>query len=212
MGLDANSSQQSNQSVSTSQSGTYLDMNQYAYLGSLYDQAFGATNTAGAQQAAQQASGFTAPALTTGLAGLTSLTDPTSQIQAQEQALATGLGNLFSQEINPAIESGAIATGGFGGGRQGVAQGVAAGQIADAYTTGLADITAQANQTALAASGMMPALTDSLYSTFLNPQLAAFDPLVQLAGILGAPTILSQMSSQSTSSGQGESAGFGFNL
>lgn len=80
------------------------------------------------------------------------LGNPTGQIAAQSRSLRSGLKEQFAEEINPAISGSAIAAGGFGGGRQGVAQGQAAGEIADAYTQGLGQITADANNLALGAT------------------------------------------------------------
>ncbi len=103
----------------------------------------GLTSLQGAQREMQ-------PSLET----LRGLMDPTAQISAQSKSLKSGLGELFREELNPAIRGDAIAAGGFGGGRQGVAQGQAVGELADAYTQGLGSITAQANAQAGQSAGM----------------------------------------------------------
>ena len=132
------------------------------------------------------------------IAANNALVDPTAQIAAQEASLATGLGNLFNNEINPAIESQSLSTGGFGGGRQGVAQGVAAGQIADAYTTGLGDITARANSQAGNAINMSSGLANF-----------TMDQIAQAGQILGSPTVLQSGGTQSQSFNQAVSESFG---
>ena len=119
------------------------------------------------------------------------LLDPSRQIRAQTDSLRSGLGRLFSDEINPAIENAAIASGGFGGGRQGVAQGVAAGQLGDAFTQGLGDITARANAQAQVAIGAAPGLAQAGVGAAAAPSQFGFDQLGQFAGLVGAPTILS---------------------
>lgn len=112
----------------------------------------------GAQQNQSQ------PALTT-LAGLM---DSRGQIAAQSASLKSGLGELFSEEINPALKGNAIAAGGFGGGRQGVAQGQAAGELMDSYTQGLGDITAGANAQAAAAAQGYSGILEGLRSSVLG--------------------------------------------
>jgi len=119
------------------------------------------------------------------------LFDPAAQIAAQTSSLKSGLGSLFKNEINPAIENAAIASGGFGGGRQGVAQGVAAGQLGDAFTSGLGDITARANAQAQVAIGAAPGLAEAGIGAAAAPGQFGFDQLGQFAQLVGAPTVLS---------------------
>ncbi len=118
------------------------------------------------------------------------LFDPGAQIKAQTDSLRFGLGKLFTDEINPAIENAAIASGGFGGGRQGVAQGVAAGQLGNAFTQGLGDITARANAQAQVAIGAAPGLAQAGVGAAAAPSQFGFDQLGQFAQLLGAPTVL----------------------
>lgn len=120
-------------------------------------------------------------------------------------ALKTGLGELFRDEINPAITSRAVAGGTLGGGRQGVAQGVAAGKLGTAYTKGAADIFAsdQAAKDAAAgtlisgrntAAGIGLSSLPSLFSVAEGGLNAASLPYATLAGILGGPTVLGSSS------------------
>lgn len=109
------------------------------------------------------------------LAAMRQQMNPTRQIQAQGRSLQSGLGEMFREELNPAIRGNAIAAGGFGGGRQGVAQGQAVGELADAYTQGLGDITANANAQALGASQGYAGILDSLRQRALQATGAAGD-------------------------------------
>lgn len=134
------------------------------------------------------------------------LTD-TGARDAQLGALKSGLGELFRDEINPAITSRAVAGGTLGGGRQGVAQGVAAGKIAQQYQQGAASIFAsdqaqrdQAAGTLIAgrnqAAGVGASLIPSLLTTAQAGLGAPLSPYAALAGILGGPTVLGESSSE----------------
>lgn len=112
-----------------------------------------------------------APALRT----LKGLMDPSAQVAAQSRSLKTGLSNLFAEELNPAIRGNAIAAGGFGGGRQGVAQGQAVGQIADSYREGLGDIVAGANAQAAGAAGGYADIMSNIRSGALSATGARAD-------------------------------------
>lgn len=189
-----------------SQNSSYVDPYQQAYLNSMYGQAMGLNNPGATQSAAYGAQGAMLPGMQQAYGAISGLTDTRTQIAQGRQSLQAGLGNLFQQEIMPGLQSDALASGGFGGGRQGVAEGVAAGQIADSYTAGLGDITARANQTAVGAASQLPGLGQALYNAYTSPTMAGFDSLGRLAQILGAPTILNQGTSQSTSGSASESA------
>jgi hypothetical protein len=185
---------------------SFIAKQQLPYLENLWQQAQGVADPNAVTQAAQGVADFSSPMMRQAMTSVFGLTNPQAQIDAQAASLQSGLGDLFRNEINPAIQTNAIAAGGFGGGRQGVAEGVAAGQLANAYTQGYGDIVGRANQTALGASGMMPGMMQGLYDTETLPSMAGFDPLTTLAAILGSPTVLGK------SSGKGKSAGFGFGV
>lgn len=159
------------------------------------------------------------------------LTD-TSARDAQLGALKTGLGELFRDEINPAITSRAVAGGTLGGGRQGVAQGVAAGKLGQAYQQGAASIfaTDQAQRDAAAsalisgrntAAGIGLSSLPGLFNVAEGGLNAAQSPYATLAGILGGPTVLGSSSEIaaalsrafgedfSSSSSKGKSLSFG---
>lgn len=196
-----NSSTSQNASRNVSNSDSFVDPNQSPFLRGLYGLSSGFANPQGQQGAAAQAGYVNNPALQRSITGISALTDPNAQIAAQTKSLQSGLGRLFREEINPGIESSAISAGGLGGGRQGVAQGVATGQLASAYTEGVGDIVARANQTATSAGAILPQLTQSLLQSRLAPQTAGMDVLGQLSQILGSPTVLQRSRADATASG-----------
>lgn len=182
----------------------------YGAAGNLFGQISGGAQAQG-MQLSDQLSG-----LGQGFLGqMQGLSDPSAQIAAQEKSLSTGLGNLFSQQINPAISSQAIGAGGFGGSRQGVAQGQAIGQLGQAYTEGLGDITARANNQALQAQGMGIGSLPGMFDLGMAGYNSQWSPLQQYAGLLGGPTVLTQsagtsygeQSSQSKNKGSSWNAG-----
>lgn len=182
----ANSFNNSNQAASS-----FIDKTQAPYLQAMYEQAMGAANPQGVTSAAQGASNSIIPGMQSAFDSIAAMTNPNGQIEAQSQSLKSGLGSMFREELMPAIKAGAIGSGGFGGGRQGVAEGQAVGQIADAYTAGYGDIVASARANALGAAQTIPGLAQGLYSSATAPQMAGLDALSRLASILGSPTVLS---------------------
>lgn len=196
--LNSNSSNQS-------QSSSFVNPSQSQFLASLYGDATAAADPAAAGRAAGKTTALTLPGMRSDFTKLGALTDPSKQIATQTAALKTGLGSLFAEEINPAIQTEALATGGFGGGRQGVAEGVATGQLADAFTTGVADITANANQTALDAVGARSSLAQSIFGQAVGAETAGLTPLQMLSGILGPATVLQKSKSTGKSKSRGRS-------
>ncbi|MEO8467974.1 MAG: hypothetical protein ABI640_21860 [Gammaproteobacteria bacterium] len=149
------------------------------------------------------------------------LTDTSARDQ-QLGALSSGLGDLFRNQLNPAITGNAVSVGGLGGSRQGVAQGVAAGQIAQQYQQGAASIYAsdQAQRDAAAgtlingknqAAGVGIQGIQSQLGVAQAGLGAPLSPYTQLAGILGPATTLTtagstdSASSSSTSTAQSQS-------
>lgn len=208
MSMGASSSQSQNQSQQSSES--YIAPNQLGYLTNLWGQAQGQANPGAAAGAASAANQFTQPFQQQAMQALGGLTDPSAQIAAQSASLQQGLGQMWNEQLLPGIESNAIAAGGYGGGRQGVAQAQAAGQLGQAFTQGYGDIVARANQQALAAASAMPGAAQGYMQNQVYPTTAGFDPLARLAAILGSPTVLQQ--SQGTSSGSSSSSGFEFGI
>jgi hypothetical protein len=137
------------------------------------------------------------------------LTDTTARDE-QLGALKTGLGDLFRNELNPAITGRAVATGTLGGGRQGVAQGQAANAVARQYSQGAADIIGRDQLARDNAAGTLGALSTARASAGiagLSPMLEAaqaglgapLSPYAALSQIIGGPTVLTQQGSQDTS-------------
>lgn len=197
-GTDQSTSFGQNQSTS----GSYIDPTQGGFLQNLWGQASGLADPQGVQANIQNTLGQIMPGLQGTFQNLQGLTDPSQTIATQSQALQQGLGNLFNNEILPGIKGDAIASGGFGGGRQGVAEGVATGQLANSFTSGLADITSAANSQALQASQQLGTLGQGIMGLSQAGQTAGMDILSQLAGILGGPTVLQQSESAGTTGSQ----------
>jgi len=207
-------------SASQGVSQSFIDPTQAGHLGNLWEDAAGYSNPAAATRASKNLVGEVMPGLRQAYGATTALTDPSKLIKAQTGSLKAGLGDLFREEINPAIEGGAIATGGFGGGRQGVAQGVATGQLADTFAQGYGDIVAGARETALNAGEAAGTLGQGIYNLGMMPSMAGLGQLQQYANLLGSPTVLSQMmnasrtrsgsKSRSASAMRSESSGWDF--
>lgn len=133
-------------------------------------------------------------------------------LEEQIAALRDDAGRLFTEELNPAITSRAVAGGTLGGGRQGVAQGLAMEATQREFLRGATElrardveqrdaIAAQVAGNSLTAAntglGALPGLLD-LLERGNNSELGVFGAL---SSILGGPTTLSESSSfgQSTS-------------
>jgi hypothetical protein len=136
-------------------------------------------------------------------------------------SMKTDAGNLFSDQINPAITSRAVAGGTLGGGRQGVAQGVAAAQVANDFTRNAAQIRYSdvQNKDAIAANvagnsiaaagtglGALPGMLD-IFERGQNAELAPYSSLSQ---ILGGPTTLSSSESSNFAESTAQSAADAF--
>lgn len=155
-------------------------------------------------------------------AGTNYMTDRLNDDSGVEDIIAsmrTDAGALFSEELNPAITSRAVAGGTLGGGRQGVAQGVAQAQVARDFTSQAAGLryadkqskdaiaaNIAGNSIAAASTGLgaLPGMLDILE----RGQNAELAPYSNLAGILGGPTTLTSATDFSRSIS--ESAGDAF--
>ena len=135
------------------------------------------------------------------------------QLDQQIDALGGDIGRFLSEEVNPAIRSRGVAAGAYGGGRQQVAQGKAAGAALEEFQRGAIDLRARdlasrdaaaselmTGRTAAAGTGLA-ALPD-LFGLAQGGAQAGMAPYLALAQILGGPTVLQQSSSfdESTSS------------
>ncbi len=161
----------SNKSSSESSGRSFVDPSQAPFLNFLRNMALGQAQGAMGQQGALQ--GVSQGLLGQGqqfLGNLQGLGSPAMQQQQMGQ-LTANLGQAFQQQVLPGIRRGAVATGTLGGGRQGVAEGVAAGQFGQALTSGFTDIMANAErmrlgaaQTGLGSLGSMMGIAGAPYT------------------------------------------------
>lgn len=137
-------------------------------------------------------------------------------LDQQINLLREDTGRLFSEQLNPAITSRAVAGGTLGGGRQGVAQGLASEAAARTFTEGATQLRANdmnlrdaaamsiatnSLQGASTGLGALPSLLD-LATDSASPELGIYS---KLASILGGPTILSTSMAEAFSKSFGES-------
>lgn len=142
------------------------------------------------------------------------LSSSDQSLAAQLQELKANTGDLFNEQLLPGITARAVGSGNLGGGREGVAQGLAIKDAAKAYSTGAASLIASSqaqkdqiaaqvasNSLASAQTGLsaLPQLFD-LMTSGNNAELGVYS---NLASILGGPTVLG--ASQSTSQNTGYS-------
>ena len=155
-------------------------------------------------------------------------------LNSQIQSLGQQIGQNFQNQILPGLQSGANQVGGLGGGRHQIAQGLAAQGAQQAFGQGAAALgsanfgqqlgAAQALQGgalqggALAGQGVSQQFgagqaglgsLGGLFNLGQAPFQQAFNPLQNFAGLVGAPTVLSQNQGQNTSSGFNFNAGLG---
>jgi len=194
---------------------SFVDQGQQPFLQQLYRGQQGLSQGAYARPAAfasRENQGF----LNNAMRVTNELMNPAEQIAAQEASLKAGLSNLFGNTLMPQIASQSVLAGGLGGGRQGVAQANAMGELGQAYTQGLGDITARANQQAGMAAQFMPTLASANMQNRMAPILARAQSLQDRAGILGGPTVLQRSmaenmgANRSFSRGQSSSYGRSF--
>jgi hypothetical protein len=128
----------------------------------------------------------------------------------QIQQLQTDTGKLFSEQLNPQITADAVAGGNLGGGRQGVAQGMAMQTLADNFSRQATAIRAgdQSSKDAVASQIAQNSLTAANTGLGALPGLlsvesqganANMDVYGKLAQIFGGPTTLTSSKSGSIS-------------
>jgi hypothetical protein len=234
-GYSGSESGDTSRSISEGFGGGSSSSNQAIAFEDLYKQLYGgATNAANnvamqapqLQQAAQQlfTGGSQFLQSLNGNAGSNYMTERLSGPSPVEDIIAsmkTDAGNLFREELNPAITSRAVASGALGGGRQGVAQGIAQGKVADDFTRNAAalrysDVQAKdaiaanvaGNSIAAANTGLgsLPGMLD-LVERGQNAELA---PYGSLSSILGGPTTLTSAESSDFSRTTAQSAADAF--
>lgn len=217
-----------------------LDVSNQSVFGSdlftqLYGDAFGATGKVAAGLPTFQGDAATLFSGGTGFlnsllspdAGSSYLTDRLSGnddiLQQQIGGLSSDLSKFFSEQLLPQITSDSIMSGTLGGGREGVAQGTAAGEVARQFQQGVTSLrsTNQAQKDAAAgvlsnartqAAGVgLGALPGVLGLSQANLQSSIL-PQQLLAQILGNPTTLTQSfgTSHATSTSKSKQGGFNF--
>jgi len=212
MSVGGNKSTSTNSALSQSQNSSFLDPFQQQQFQQMIGQAGNFLNPQGAQNAVYGAESGNLAAGTAARDRMAGLGDPSGQIAAQDASLQEGLGQLFSNQIMPSIQGNAIAAGGLGGGRQGVAEGQAAGDIASAYAQARGDIVARANQGATQANALIPGMNQSIAGSALGQYGGGMDMLGMFSQLLGQPQVLSQGSASSGNSSTSKSSGFSFGL
>lgn len=141
-------------------------------------------------------------------------------LQENIAGLEEDVGRLFSERLNPAITSRAVAGGTLGGGRQGVAQGLATETAAREFTRGAlalrtsdmqmrdqaaAQVAANSLSAASTGLGALPSLLD-LTERGQNAELGVYS---SLSSILGGPTVMTEAGQQSRSVADAFSRSFG---
>jgi hypothetical protein len=113
------------------------------------------------------------------------------QLAAQIEQQQFGVTENLQQNLLPLIGGGAQASGQRGGSRQGVAEGIALRDASRQQSNIATDLTGQAQQRQLGALSFAPQIGN-----------LGFQPLQNLAGLIGSPTVLGRGkgSSQSKSS------------
>lgn len=137
------------------------------------------------------------------------LTGNNPALQEQIDLLRQDTGQFFNENINPAITSRAVAGGTLGGGRQGVAQGIAADAAGRSFASGAATLRANdlnardaaamavsSNSVAAANTGLgaLPGLLD-VATRGVEAPLTSYSAL---ASIMGGPTTLTSSFSDAT--------------
>lgn len=161
--------------------------NLYARADALQQQQFGQTGQIARQNLAPiQAAGF--PAWQQAVSGQVN--------PAQLSAGLEAMGTQFSRETLPQIRGGAMQSGGLGGSRQGIAEGLAAGELARQQRGLFADLSGQASQRQMGALQLAP----SMFDLSMAPTRAEWLPLQMGAGALGGTTVLGSGSSSGSGS------------
>lgn len=204
-------------SSQSSKMNSFISPDQLPFLKDLWSQAtgqilgegLGAADTAGGQRLMGDV--YQNPFMQ----GIQQFARPDNQmVQNNMNLLGHGLTQNLQNNLLPTIANTAIQSGGFGGGRQGVAQGLALQGTQQAFQQGSADIMNnaynQAQQAAL--GGGQLAMQNALGGVGALGQLQQqqLAPLMSLAQILGSPTVLQSSKSKGGSSSTSSNFGFGF--
>ncbi len=152
---------------------------------------------------------------TQGLAAMGQVGGGNPYLMQNMDALGAGINKQLGY-ANQGLSVGAVQSGGFGGGRQGVAQGMMIGEGLDAFQQGASSLLNQSSQRSLDANQALGGLQNqaamggmqgagNIFEMGMNPLMAQWLPLQMQSGLLGGNI----MDSSSTSSSSSFSAGGG---
>jgi hypothetical protein len=227
MGMSGGTSSQSSDSNSYgyNQSLAQSMQNVWGPQGQALESLFGQAGNLQRQQqgtvpgAAQRLGNQVNPAANFGLEQMRQFANPNSALaQRQTALLGESVGKEFGRSVLPQIQSGAGLGGNIGGSRQALAQGVAAGDAAQAISSGATDFFANAYNQAQGAAGALPGMAGQVFNLGMQPFQAQWAPMTALSGILGGPTVLNRSQAMNQgedwaqSQSRGKSRQFGFNL
>lgn len=131
-------------------------------------------------------------------------------VDEQIDALGGDLGRFLQEQVNPAITTRGVETGTLGGGRQGVAQALAARGISEEFIKGVTQLRAADRTARNQAAGVGLASLPGLFGLAQGGAGAELLPYQMLSSIVGGPTTLT--SSDSESIAQAISQAFGENF
>lgn len=133
--------------------------------------------------------------------------------QQQIDILGQNLNQQFNNQVMPRIDSNAIMSGQFGGGRQGVAQGLAMQGLQQSFGQGAQGILNNSYNQALNATNMGGQFNNQSAAMGIQGlgslQQQQFMPYMSLAQILGNPTVLGSGFGTSVGSGSEMHGGMG---
>lgn len=185
-------SQSSSNKSQSSSAGTDVWGAQSPYLQDIYRQA-----QQQYQSSQAQGNGYVNAILGQGNQTLQAMQDPNAGFADQMAMYSKAIGTNFNEVINPQIKSQAMQAGGFGGSRQQIGQGLAAGKVAQQMSD-FAGQQWQGNQ-----DRALEAANSALgYADFARSM--PWYNVSQYAGLIGAPTMYdkgSKSSSKGSSSG-----------
>jgi hypothetical protein len=135
---------------------------------------------------------------------LQSFMQPNNDMLVQQQdLLAQGLNKQYQNQLLPGIQSQSIAGGVVGGGRQGVAQGLAMQGVQDAFAQGSMGLQAnaynQAQQAATAGAGLFGQYAQAGMGGVQGLSNLGYDPFKMYLASVGSPAVLNSSSSNSES-------------
>jgi hypothetical protein len=198
----------------SSQDSSFIDPTQLGFLQNLWQGAQGAQRGGGFNVNQNQLQGFQNQLANNPFQQqLQQFSDPNnSMVQGNIDRLGQNLGEQFNNQILPGIQSNAIQGGQLGGGRQGVAQGLAAQGMQNAFAQGASNIQNNAFNQAQQASQFGSQFNQNQALAGIGAlgqqQQFALSPFQGLAGIFGSPTVIGQGSSRGKSTDRSANASF----